>query len=84
MLIGAAVAPVVDVQHRATFLSLNSLAGRLSYGGLLMVVSTDAADDVGGVLRTLSIVAWLLVALTFASAVLVRRSHGPALSTAAL
>ncbi len=73
ILISAAVAPVVAREHRATFLSLNSLAGRLSYGGLLFVLAADAADDVGHVLSQLAVVAWTLVAITALTAVLVAR-----------
>ncbi len=76
VLISAVVAPVVEQHHRATFLSLDSLAGRLSYGGLLLVLSTDAGDNVSRVLWQLSAVAWVLVCVTFVSAVWVRRRHG--------
>ncbi len=72
ILISAAVAPEVAREHRATFLSLDSLAGRLSYGGLLLVVSTDAADDVRGVLTNLAAVSWVLVVLTAVTALLVK------------
>ncbi len=73
ILISAAVAPVVARQHRATFLSLNSLAGRLSYGGLLLVLATNATDDVGHVLSQLAVVSWILVVVTALTAVLVAR-----------
>ena len=36
MLIAAATAPLVAKQHRATFLSLGSLSGRLAYGLALL------------------------------------------------
>ncbi len=78
VLISAAVAPVVEQRHRATFLSLDSLAGRLSYAVMLLLVSTGADDDVSRVLWQLSAIAWSLVAVTFVSAALVRRRHGPA------
>ena len=78
VLISAAVAPVVAQRHRATFLSLDSLAGRLSYGCLLLVVSVDAGGDVGRILRPFTTVAWVLVAATFVTAVLVRRRYGRA------
>ena len=68
VLISAAVAPVTAPGHRATLLSINSLAGRLSYGVFLLVVTTDAEDDVVGVLTTFSIVSWSLVAVLIVTA----------------
>lgn len=73
VLISSAVAPIVAQQHRATFLSLDSLGGRLAYGGLLLVVSTNAGDDVSGAIAKLALVSWILVALTVVSAVAVHR-----------
>ncbi|MFT7648331.1 MAG: MFS family permease [Candidatus Poriferisodalaceae bacterium] len=75
VLISAAVAPVVAQEHRATFLSLNSLAGRLAYGSLLLFVSTDAGDDVSRTLAQLAGISWALVALTLLSALLLSRSE---------
>ena len=68
VLISAAIAPVTERQHRATVLSLNSLVGRLGYGALLLIISTDASDDVRGVLAALAITSWVLVAILFATA----------------
>ncbi len=68
VLISAAIAPVTERQHRATVLSLNSLAGRLGYGALLLVISTNASDDVRGVLAALAITSWALVVILFATA----------------
>ena len=68
VLISAAIAPVTERQHRATVLSLNSLAGRLGYGALLLVISTDASDDVRGVLAAFAITSWALVVILFATA----------------
>lgn len=68
VLINAAVAPLTRRQHRATILSLNSLAGRLGYGAILLVVSADADDDVRRVLSALAITSWGLVAVLLASA----------------
>ncbi|MGI9594528.1 MAG: MFS transporter, partial [Acidimicrobiales bacterium] len=81
VLISAAVAPRVERRHRATLLSLNSLAGRLGYGLFLLLVSGAVADDVQPVLRIFSIVAWTLVAVLICSAVLVRRAAEPAAAT---
>ena len=69
----AAVAPELARGHRATFLSLNSLAGRLGYGGLLLVVSTGVESDVRAVLEVLSILSWSLVLLLVVSALMVRQ-----------
>ena len=61
VLISGAVAPLTRQEHRATLLSLNSLAGRLGYGVLLLIVSTGADDDVLGVLGALAVIAWIMV-----------------------
>lgn len=61
VLISGAVAPLTRQEHRATLLSMNSLAGRLGYGLVLLVVSTGADDDVLGVLRVFAVVAWIMV-----------------------
>lgn len=78
VLISAYVAPRIEQRHRATFLSLGSLAGRLTYGALLLVLSVDAGDDVSRLLWRLTGVSWTLVVLTFATAVWVGRRHGGA------
>ena len=61
VLISGAVAPLTRQEHRATLLSMNSLAGRLGYGIVLLVISTGADDDVLGVLGVLAVVAWIMV-----------------------
>ena len=61
VLISGAVAPLTRQEHRATLLSLNSLAGRLGYGVLLLIVSTGADDDVLAVLGALAVIAWIMV-----------------------
>ena len=71
VIISAAAAPELARRHRATFLSLNSLAGRLGYGGLLLVVSAYAESDVRAVLIGLSTLSWFLVAVLVLSGVLV-------------
>jgi MFS family permease len=75
VLISAAVAPELDQRHRATFLSLDSLAGRLAYGTLLFLVAADIDDDVTAGLVRLSFIAWLLVALTAVTAFAVHRRY---------
>jgi MFS family permease len=63
VLISAAVAPLTARQHRATLLSLNSLAGRLGYGVILLFAAGGANDDVSGVLRWFGVGSWCLVAV---------------------
>ena len=75
VLISAAAAPELDQRHRATFLSLDSLAGRLSYGTILLFVATDIEDDVAAGLMRLSTISWALVAATAVSAYLVHRRY---------
>lgn len=72
VLISAAVAPLTARHHRATLLSLNSLAGRLGWGLILMAVSTDAGDDVQGTLVVFAWIAWSMVAVLAATALLLR------------
>lgn len=74
VLISAAVAPRVNREQRATLLSLNSLAGRLTYGLILLSASNLAEDDVALVLRFLSIIAWVCVGVLLCSAWLMVRS----------
>lgn len=78
ILISAAVAPVVAQQHRATFLSLNSLVGRAFYGSLLLVLSGSVEDNVPRALTQFSILSWILVLLTAATAIRVHQRYGEA------
>ncbi len=68
VLISAAVAPRVEREQRATLLSLNSLAGRLQYGLMLLAISRLITDDVGDALAIFTVVSWVLVGLLFVSA----------------
>lgn len=79
--ISTAVAPRIERHHRATFLSLNSLAGRLGYGLVLLTVSARASDDVLGVLRSLARLSWVLVAVLVVTALWARGSQQDRLST---
>lgn len=67
VLLSAAVAPRTQQQHRATLLSINSLAGRLAYGGLLQVLAVGADDNPRPFLQTTSIISWILVAMLLAT-----------------
>jgi MFS family permease len=67
VIISAAAAPRLERTHRATFLSLNSLAGRLGYGLILLSLSTSSDDDLTGPLVALAAIAWTLVVLTAAT-----------------
>lgn len=46
--INAAIAPRVDRAQRATFMSIQSLAGRLAFSGFLVVLSLVPGDSDGG------------------------------------
>lgn len=63
VLLNAAVAPLIEQRHRATYLSLNSLAGRLAYGALLFGVARAVGDDLGRSLGFLAVISWGLVAI---------------------
>ncbi len=78
VLISAALAPRTKRQHRATLLSMNSLAGRLGYGLVLLLVASGAEDNVQHVLGILAVIAWGLVAVLAITAVWATRSPGPA------
>ena len=77
VLISAAVAPLTLRRHRATLLSLNSLAGRLGWGGILLIVSTDAGDDVASTLGTFAWLSWAMIAVLLATS-LVAKNGRPA------
>ena len=55
VLVPATVAPRVDRRHRATFLSMTSLFGRLGYGSLLLVIG--GVGDLGETLEWAAAVA---------------------------
>lgn len=60
-LLSAAVAPIVEQRHRATYFSVHSLAGRSVYGALLLTVSLTVGDDLTGALSLLAVAAWVLI-----------------------
>lgn len=68
VVIAATVAPLVRQRHRATFLSINSLAGRLGYGLILLALSSATDDDLTRVLAWLSVLSWGLVLAVSAAA----------------
>ncbi len=76
VLISAAAAPQLQQRHRATFLSLDSLGGRLSYGTILLFVATDIGNDVSAGLVRLSTISWILVLLTLVSAIAIGTRGG--------
>ena len=55
VIVPATVAPRVDRRHRATFLSMTSLIGRLGYGAILLVIGTSG--DIGETLEWAAAVA---------------------------
>lgn len=83
VLISSATAQVVAPEHRATFLSLDSLGGRLTYGGILQVVATSVSDDTARALGQLSAISWALVLVLIVSAGFTFRRHGSDVSVAA-
>jgi MFS family permease len=76
IVISTAVSGHVATELRATLLSLNSLAGRLTYGGLLLVLADDASDDVAMVLGQLAGVSWFLVVILTGTAAITGKHHG--------
>jgi MFS family permease len=72
ILISDAVSSRVERGQRATLLSLNSLAGRLGWGLLLLVVGRSIDDDVGLTLTVLAVVSWVLVVGIAGWAILLR------------
>lgn len=67
VLMTAAAAPLVEPRQRATYFSLHSLAGRLSYSTVLFVVAATVGDDLTASLRALAGVAWASVGLVLAA-----------------
>lgn len=63
----AAVAPQVERHQRATYLSLNSLAGRLLFGSTLYLIAQVVGDDLDATLTTFAVTAWLLIAMLVAA-----------------
>jgi len=67
VLINAEVTPRLSQSIRASYLSLNSLAGRLGYGGLLLLLSAvagvGAPNDPQTLARVLTVAAWVSVPL---------------------
>lgn len=76
VLISNATSQAVPPEHRATFLSLDSLCGRLVYGGLLQVVATTIEDEPSTALRQLSMISWALVAIITITGILTFARHG--------
>ena len=77
VLVSAAVAPRTARHHRATFLSLNSLAGRLGWGLILLVVSADADDAVQATIGTFAWISWTMVAVLIATSWIATGAHEP-------
>ena len=82
VLISAAISPRVERRHRATFLSLDSLAGRLGWGLILLVVSLDAGDDVQATLRVFAWISWAMVVVLIATSFITRGAERPAATPA--
>lgn len=80
VLISGAVASRVERHHRATLLSLDSLAGRLVWGSVLLSVGRLVGDDVGRSLHLLSLVAWVILAAITAWALVIGRHRWAAVA----
>jgi MFS family permease len=74
VVLNSAISPLTDQVHRATLLSLNSLAGRLGYGIVLLVISDSIGDDVQRALRSLTLVSWTLIVVLVVSAKITHRA----------
>lgn len=83
VLISAAIAPRTEARHRATLLSINSLAGRLGYGLILLFVSGGAGDDVRRTLAILAAVSWAMVAVLVATSRVASRPRSTTTSSPA-
>jgi len=66
------IAPAVEQQHRATYLSIHSLAGRLVYGGLTYAAAVAIGDDLMATIGLFTIASWILIALVIAGWVALR------------
>lgn len=62
ILLSSSIAPRTAQEHRATLLSLNSLAGRLGYGLVLLTVARGIEDNLQPALNALTTISWMLVA----------------------
>lgn len=66
VLVPAAVSPLIRTEHRATYLSMGSLAGRLGYGSVLVALGTT--DDFTRVRTGIGITSVAILALVAATA----------------
>lgn len=67
VVLSAAVAPRTKQQHRATLLSINSLAGRLVYGLLLQALAIDIDDTPRPFLQATAVISWGLIVVLVAT-----------------
>lgn len=61
------IAPLVEPEHRATYLSLHSLGGRLLYGSLMYASAKAIGDDLIATISAFTIVSWILIAVVAAA-----------------
>ncbi len=71
VLIPSAVSPLVAAEHRATYLSLGSLGGRLGYGALLLALGTT--EDFTTVRHIVGLVAVVIMVTIVATTPIARR-----------
>ena len=72
VIIAGAIAPRVPRHHRATLLSINSLAGRLGWGAVLAALAVNVDDRTGAVLTRFAWLSWTLVILLILTAAAAR------------
>ena len=75
VLISNETAKVVDKEQRATFLSVNSLIGRLGYGLILVTTSLESGSDPRPVLGIFSSASWIMVLVLVGSALVLTGSR---------
>ena len=73
VLVAAATAPVLARHHRATFLSIGSLAGRLAYG--VVLVALGFVSDFNTVLTASAVIGVASVGVLIASSFLLRSEN---------
>jgi len=57
------IAPLVAQEHRATYLSVHSLGGRLVYGSLMYAVAKAIGDDLTATIAVFAIASWILLGI---------------------
>lgn len=61
------IAPLVAQEHRATYLSVHSLGGRLVYGSLMFIVAKAVGNDLAATIAVFAIASWVLLGIVAAA-----------------